>query len=59
LVWQYRLIAADGTAYWGLLAMPTLWLWLPATAVAAVAGIAMEAVRRLWLRQDAPGSIDG
>jgi hypothetical protein len=45
LAWQYRLIAADGTAYWGLLAMPAFWLWLPATAVAAVGGTTVAAVR--------------
>jgi hypothetical protein len=46
LAWQYRLIAADGTAYWGLLAMPAFWLWLPATAMAALTGSAVAALRR-------------
>jgi hypothetical protein len=45
LTWQYRLIAADGTAYWGLLAIPAFWLWLPATAVAAFVATAVAAVR--------------
>ena len=44
LAWQYSLISADGTAYWGLLAMPAFWLWLPATATAAVGGIAFAAI---------------
>ena len=48
LVWQYRLIAADGTAYWGLLAMPVVWLWLPAAAVAAVGGTTVAAVRACY-----------
>jgi len=57
LVWQYRLIATDGTAYWGLLAMPAYWLWLPAAMLAAVVGTTVAAVRasngflgkrRLW-----------
>ena len=48
LVWQYRLIAADGTAYWGLLAMPAFWLWLPAATVAAVGGTTVAAVRACY-----------
>lgn len=44
LTWQYSLISADGTAYWGLLAMPAYWLWLPATSIGGVAGIAVAAV---------------
>ena len=44
LAWQYSLISADGTAYWGLLAMPAFWLWLPATATAAVGGVAFAAI---------------
>ncbi len=43
---QYGLISTDGTAYWGLLAIPAFWLWLPATAVGAVAGIAIAALSR-------------
>ena len=45
LVWQYGLIAADGTAYWGLLAIPAFWLWLPAATLAAVVGTTVAAVR--------------
>ena len=56
LVWQYSLISGDGTAYWGLLAMPAFWLWLPATATAAVGGIAFAAIstryRGPWKRGD-------
>jgi hypothetical protein len=48
LVWQYRLIAADGTAYWALLALPAFWLWLPAAAVAAVGGPVVAAVRAYY-----------
>ena len=48
LAWQYSLISADGTAYWGLLAMPAFWLWLPATATAAVGGIAFAAISRRY-----------
>ena len=44
LAWQYSLISADGTAYWGLLAMPAFWLWLPATATGAVGGVAFAAI---------------
>lgn len=35
LVWHYDMVSADGTAYWGLLAIPAVWLWLPATVAAA------------------------
>lgn len=48
LAWQYNLISTDGTAYWGLLAMPAFWLWLPATTLAALGGIAFEAIRTRW-----------
>jgi hypothetical protein len=59
LVWQYRLIAADGTAYWALLALPAFWLWLPATAVAAVGGSTVAAVRACYgLVKKRRGSVD-
>jgi hypothetical protein len=48
LVWQYRLIAADGTAYWALLAIPSFWLWLPAAAVGAAGGTTVAAVRACY-----------
>ena len=44
LAWQYSLISTDGTAYWGLLAMPAFWLWLPATTMATAVGITVAAV---------------
>jgi hypothetical protein len=54
LGWQYGLISADGTAYWGLLAVPAFWLWLPATTMGAVGGIAVAAIssrlRASWKR---------
>jgi hypothetical protein len=56
LVRQYGLISADGTAYWGLLAIPAFWLWVPATAAGAVAGIAVAALSMrghgTWKRRD-------
>jgi hypothetical protein len=48
LLWQGRLIAADATAYWSLLAIPAFWLWLPAASVAAVGGTTVAAIRERW-----------
>ena len=45
LAWQYRLVSTDGTAYWGLLAIPAFWLWLPAALLAGLAGSIVSVAR--------------
>jgi len=44
LVWHYDMVSADGTAYWGLLAMPAVWLWLPATMAAAAVSVIVTTI---------------
>lgn len=59
LAWQYSLIAADGTAYWALLAIPAVWLWLPATATAAVGGLVFAAISTRYRgSRKRPDSVD-
>lgn len=41
---RYSLISSDGTAYWGIVFLPVVWLWLPLLLLGAVVGFAMAAL---------------
>ncbi len=40
LVRNFWLIAHDGTAYWGLISVPSFWIGIPATIIGIAAGLA-------------------
>lgn len=44
LALQYEIVAADGTAYWAVLAMPAFMIWLPAAVVGLLTGITLRVI---------------
>lgn len=47
LATQCELIAGDGTAFWGLVFIPVVIIWLPLTAVGMLTGAGIGAVLRV------------
>ena len=43
---QYRLISRDGTAFWGLLFVPAVWVWPPVVLGSIVLGACAHLVAR-------------
>jgi len=52
LATRFTLLLQDGTAYWGLAIIPTLYVWLPAAIIGALTGIAISV--RISGRNKAP-----
>jgi hypothetical protein len=55
LLLDYPVVAGDGTAYWGVLAMPAFWLWLPAALVMLLVGITLAAIKARRARAEQQG----
>jgi hypothetical protein len=47
LATQFQVIAGDATAFWGLVFVPVVIIWVPLTAVGMLAGASIEAVLRV------------
>jgi hypothetical protein len=47
LATQFEVIAGDGTAFWGLVFVPVVIIWLPLTAVGILTGASIGAVVRV------------
>jgi len=46
LATRFNLLAQDGTAFWGLAIIPTLYVWLPGALIGAFTGVAISTVIR-------------
>ncbi len=52
LLGQYRLISRDGTAFWALLIVPTVWVWPPlALGSIALGACAQMVAKRVTTRR--------
>ena len=50
---QYGLISRDGTAFWGLLIVPAVWVWPPVVLGSIALGVCIQLVaRRVTTRRD-------
>ena len=52
LLTQFNLISQDGTAHWGMLQLPAIWIWPPLLCIGIGGGaLAGWIVKRTWPKQ--------